>query len=251
MEHGAQESTALIGSENNSGYIPIEEENNKTLLENYWYNLSMTVFQDLPQSIATIAIMVKGGLTEDPDNPTGVSLPGYLDLIPQLGNTMAGIVAAHEATRLISIFRENPASENLVNAILYSVFSTSTILNGLTNITTVLCDVHNKETDLLSTMSTFIALTATFLILCREEMKLLNKIRTNAPHNDGNYQKDIFHLICSFNLNVSITTSFLVSLGKISRNAGAYGYLFGTWFGQVPELIEPTLHKIGCVAENR
>lgn len=233
----------LIDSENGSNYSSIgdeaEEQDHKTLLENYWYNASMTVFQDLPQSIALIVIMVNGGLKQDPDNPTGVSLQGYLNLIPQLGNTTAGLVAAHEATRLITLCRSKPISENFISAVLYTVFSVSTIINGITNISILLANEEGKEADLLSSVSTFIALSATFLILCREEIKLLDKISRNDEGNKSN----VFHLICSFNLNISITTSFLVNLGIINRNLGAYGYLFGTWFGQVPELVEPTINS--------
>ena len=85
------------------------------------------------------------------------------------------------------------------------------------------------------------------MILCREEAKLINQIYLTMHQNTGSNMTTIFHLVCSFNLNISIVTSFLVQLGMISLNLGAYGYLFGTWLGQVPELIEPTVNKInGC-----
>jgi hypothetical protein len=241
------EESSLSDMEDGSNRDNVEEENNKTLLENYGYNAFMTFFQDIPQSIALIIIMTSCGLKNDPDNPTGVSLPGYLDLIPQFGNTAAGIAAAFEASRLIAICKKDSSADNVINAILYTIFSASTIFNGLANTIIILSNEDNRETHLISTISTFIALIANFLILCREEIKLTEQIYSEEESNNAQRNKDIFHLVCSFNLNVSIVTSFLVTLGKINRNLGAYGYLFGTWFGQVPELIEPTIKKINNI----
>lgn len=225
-----------------------DESNKKTLLENYKYNASMTLLQDLPQSIITISVMMHDGLKNDPNNPTGVSLPGYWDLIPQLGNTIAGLAAAHEAMRLITVSRTTCTSDNVIQALLYTVFSVSTIANGLTNISVLLGKPSNTDvntetnTDLISTVTTLIALTSCFLILCREELKLFKLINAETEQPLTHTKENMFHLICSLNLNVSIITASLVTLGQISRDAGAYGYLFGTWFGQVPELIEPTIH---------
>jgi hypothetical protein len=217
----------------------------KTLLENYYYNALMTVFQDLPQTIATAVVMSTTGLTEAPDNPTGVSLPGYLNLIPQSGNTIAGFAIGLEAMRLITVCREKRTCDNLMMAVLYTIFSVSIVLNGTTNIsTTLLDDKASDRASSLSLASTLIALSANFLILCREEIKLLNKLHENIEKNEHiEIKKNGFHTICSLLLNLSIITAFLATTKLASREVGAYGYFIGTWLGQVPELIDPTVKK--------
>ncbi len=196
-----------------------DQDNHKTLLENYYYNAFMTVFQDLPQTLATAVVMSTTGLTESPDNPTGVSLPGYLNLIPQFGNTIAGFAIGVEAMRLITVCRERRTCDNLMQAMLYSIFSVSIVLNGTTNIsTTLLGEKTSDEVSLLSIASTLIALSANFLILCREEIKLLNKIHKSVEKNDGNeIKKNGFHTICSLFLNLSIITAFLATTKLASQ----------------------------------
>ena len=146
--------------------------------------------------------------------------------------------------RLISVCRANPTRDNFINAMLYTVFSVSTVINGLTNIQTTLTTSGSNWADITSTFTTIMALISNFLILCREEAKLFHEITSDVEKNEGEHKENIFHFICSCNLNISIITAFAATLGKISHNAGAYGYLYGTWLGQIPELIEPTINMI-------
>lgn len=233
----------LIQTTNKS---PTQVENDKTLLENYWYNIFMTVCQDLPQSIATANVMATTGLQDDPDNPTGVSLPGYLNLIPQIGNTIAGMAAAYETAGLITTCCVDPTQEKILKSFLYSVFSISTILNGLTNIAMIFLNIKDESFLKFAMLTTYFALSANFIILCQEEMKLLHNIYKKNDESETPLEKKYFHLICSINLNVSIITSLLATTKMANRNIGAYGYLWGTWFGQAPELIEPTKKRVSA-----
>lgn len=256
MKHGILEENLTgnkeIKGESVKNQENISDDNHKTLLENYYYNAFMTVFQDIPQTIATAVVLTTTGLTKSPDNPTGVSLPGYLNLIPQSGNTIAGFAIGIEAMRLITVCGEKRTCDNLIMAMLYTIFSVSIILNGTTNISTMLLgDKASDEASTLSIASTLIALSANFLILCREEVKLLNKIYKDIEQNDKNeMKKSGFHIICSLLLNLSIITAFLATTKLASREVGAYGYFIGTWLGQVPELINPTIKRCNRCKES-
>lgn len=230
-------------SSESSALQTITSEGHKTLLENYGYNAFMTLFQDLPQSIVTVYIMSHGGLKNTPDNPTGVSLPGYLNLIPQFGNTAAGLAAAHEAVRLIKLCQHNQTANHVLNAALYAIFSLSTITNGVTNTVTILSAEHDETADFVSNASTYIALLSNLLILFREEIQLIRNLCFETRHDEKHREKQ-FHLVCSLNLNISIITALLVTTGNISLTEAAIGYLVGTWLGQMPELIEPTIERV-------
>lgn len=215
----------------------------KTLLEHYGYNAFMTLFQDIPQTIFTIYFMATVGLKESPDNPTGVSLPGYYNLIPQCGNSAAGFAASVVAIKMFRQYYENAAGYTLFNAIIYSIFGLSTVLNGVGNIFTTLTGNDSDEANLTANITTFIALAANFIILFKEELHLLAKMYADKQ-NKLSWKADAFHLFCSLSLMLSIITSFLATIGWADRNVGAYGYLWGTWVGQVPELVEPTLERL-------
>ncbi len=227
-----------------------DKQANKTLLENYWYNAFMTFFQDIPQTIALLVVLFQTGLHNDADNPTGVSLPGYLDLIPQFGNTAAGAAAGYEAIRLIQLSRRTRQIRHAFNAFLYSVFSFSTMLNGIDNTVRTL-HRNNSSPSELANITTYIALVFNFCILCREEGLLVRSLYRKRHQSLSEKKGDQFHLICSINLNVSIVTSFLETSQKASHLVGAIGYLYGTWLGQVPELVEPTIERVRrrCCAE--
>lgn len=216
--------------------IDIPQEEDKTLLGNYWFNASMTFLQDIPQTIATIVVMATTGLQNDPNNPTGVSLPGYLDLIPQIGNTMAGTAATYAASEMFSTYRTTPSKQLLLKACLYAVFGISTMLNGTGNIAAMFLDPSNNKIEQFAMITTFMALSSNFSILLEEEARMLQK--------EDKSLKDNISLLCSINLNISIITAFLATTKLANRNVGAYGYLWGTWAGQVPELIEPTKQRI-------
>ncbi len=212
----------------------------KTLLENYWYNAFMTIFQDLPQTIATVVVMTTVGLKITPDNPTGVSLPGYLNLIPQFGNSAAGLAAAYEAYCLACCCKTHFNLNRFTATFLYTVFSVSTITNGVTNI---ILTLNEENSNSLSQATTIAALSANFLILGIEELQLSYKICVKNL-SFRSHLLDLFHLICSINLMISILTAYLVTFNLISYNAAAYGYLIGTWLGQIPELIHPTFIRV-------
>lgn len=249
-EEGKQAQEAvMIGSPTDQDMTDVqaldEAHPDKTLLENYGYNAFMTFFQDIPQTIATVAIMATKGLHKNPDNPTGVSLPGYLDLIPQFGNAAAGLAAATEAYRLSIFFKHNPSPGRFSKAALYTIFSLSTVLNGVTNIINIFDEDDNDELTKLARITTLLALSANFIILCKEEIELLKKSCTKESSAKW-YEHSIFHLVTSINLNISIITSSLATVGLVDRNVGAYGYLWGTWMGQIPELIKPTIDNVKC-----
>lgn len=244
------ESQSLLPLSHSGGYESINSapsSNNQvgsdqTLLSNYWFNASMTFLQDIPQTIATIIVISTTGLQDDPNNPTGVSLPGYLDLIPQIGNTLAGSAATYAACGMFAKYRTEPSSQLLMKACLYAVFGLSTMLNGTSNIVALFFDPENDELSQFAMLTTFIALSSNLGILAEEELHLLYK-------EDKSFN-DILSFICSINLLLSIVTALLATTKLASRNVGAYGYLWGTWAGQVPELVVPTKQLIEKYAIN-